>query len=490
MPMSPAALSTDGFRLALLAAIAGSLGCGSGSGGTRTDAGDAELSRGFSACSPTGDLGYSGSGVVQCSERFLHRARALECRPDLLRPGAAGYPASRSEASANSSCFTDQDCPQGYDGMCVLRDQQLLCAYGCRQDEDCGAGQLCLCNEGLAGECVPAECRTDADCAAGSLCTGPANLGGYVTLHFSCQQASDECAGDADCGSQTYCQFDSQLGHKVCRGIGAVPGRPFLVQGAARLAAVTASSGWLGSSAAAADADGPSPSADERAQVVEHWLRVAQMEHASVAAFARFALQLLSLGAPARLLQAASAAQADEIRHAEAAFRVASHFHGAAFGPGPLALGDLALGETLEQIVVGTVLEGCVGETLAALEAAEALAHAEHPLARAALERVAEDEARHAELAWSFLAWALERHGDQLLGSVTAAFDRARNERRAPSTRSGLEPFGVLGAAAAERVRHEAWQAVILPCLERLRARLQNRGTGQARCAGGCEANC
>jgi hypothetical protein len=470
--MPAAALSTDGFRLALLAAIAGSLGCASGSGGAPSGA-DGELTRGLSACTLSGERGYPGSGVLECSLRFVHREQALECRPDLLRAGSPGYPTSRSEAAANSTCFTDQDCRQLSGGMCVLRDRQLLCAYGCRLDSDCADNQLCLCNEGLAGVCVAAECRTDADCPQGSLCTGPGNSQRYVRQHFSCQQASDECAGDSQCDIETYCQYDPQQGHKVCLGQGPVPGRPFLVHGAARTAPVQANDGWGGCSA---EEDGchRALSAAERAQVVEHWQRTAQMEHASVAAFARFTLQLMLLGAPAQLLQAAAAAQADEIRHAEAAFRVASRFHGAPLGPGPLALGDLQLDDTLEQIVVGTVLEGCVGETLAALQAAEALAHSEHPLVRCALQRVAEDEARHAELAWRFVAWAVERGGERLLAAATAAFAQARVASVSPevpsgvSASSGLEAYGVLGAEARERVRRQAWAAVIEPCVDAL----------------------
>ena len=63
---------------------------------------------------------------------------------------------------------------------------------------------------------------------------------------------------------------------------------------------------------------------------------------------------------------------------------------------------------SLAGIVETAVLEGCIGETVAALEAAEALAFATDESVRAALSRVAEDEARHAELAYRFVRWAFE----------------------------------------------------------------------------------
>jgi hypothetical protein len=50
-----------------------------------------------------------------------------------------------------------------------------------------------------------------------------------------------------------------------------------------------------------------------------------------------------------------------------------------------------------------------VGETVAAIEAAEQLAHASDPVVRSVLSRISEDETRHAELAWRFVAWALEQ---------------------------------------------------------------------------------
>ena len=67
-------------------------------------------------------------------------------------------------------------------------------------------------------------------------------------------------------------------------------------------------------------------------------------------------------------------------------------------GLGPVDLAELAS---------RTVHEGCVGETLAALIAAEQALEAKDPSVRAALQKIAEDEARHAEFAWRVVRWAL-----------------------------------------------------------------------------------
>jgi hypothetical protein len=57
-------------------------------------------------------------------------------------------------------------------------------------------------------------------------------------------------------------------------------------------------------------------------------------------------------------------------------------------------------------LVIG---EGCFGETSAALQALEAAATASDPVIRDAYARIAVDEERHAELAFHFVRWALER---------------------------------------------------------------------------------
>lgn len=482
--MTRSTLSPESLRLMLLAAIAGSLGCAEDTAA----AGDPPAPvRGLVACVPDEDLGYPNSGVVSCEGGFLHREQALECRPELLRVGSPGYPQS---PPPSSTCFSDADCRQLPDGYCVQLGERLVCAYGCRQDSDCAANQLCLCTQGLAGTCVAADCRTDADCPTGALCTGPRDLSGLVVrpesipVHFACQSERDECAGDCFSGP---CHYRAELEQRVCGGPGAVPGRPFLIEGHARTAPVAAGDGWL-APALATSGDERALRPQDRARLVEHWLRAAQLEHASVAAFARFSLQLLSLGAPARLLEAAALAQRDEIRHAQAAFGVASHFSGAPLGPGPLSLAGLGTQESLEDIVIGTFLEGCVGETIAALEAAEALATAEHPLGRAALGDVAHDEARHAELAWSFLAWALEQRGEQLLPALRAACAAARVEPALCDADERLASFGVLGSARRARVRAEAWALVLEPCLEALLARQRNVAADSAVSLGGSPA--
>jgi hypothetical protein len=226
-------------------------------------------------------------------------------------------------------------------------------------------------------------------------------------------------------------------------------GRPLTLADGPRTAAPTTRAGWT--------VDAPTPRPDpERAA---RWTAVALAEHASVASFGRFALELLALGAPADLVAAAHAAALDEVHHARLAFGLASQFGGQAVGPGPLALGDLRVGADLVALAVATAREGCVAETLSALQVAIARDHHDGP-EREVLTTLADDEARHAALAWRTLRWALDVGGDEVRAAVAAAL-----RDPPPWPASGLLPPDAARAACLR-----GWHEVICPAAAALLA--------------------
>jgi hypothetical protein len=159
-------------------------------------------------------------------------------------------------------------------------------------------------------------------------------------------------------------------------------------------------------------------------------------------AFERLASVLSILGAPAELVDRTRAAGDDEGRHARDAFSLAAAYGGEPLGPGPLRVPD-APSPSIDALAVETFFDGCVGETLGAREASAALTHCRVPAARDAIERVAIDERRHAELAWDMLAWLLPRTSVQARATIAAA--------RSPSSAAN-------GASERER-RDDAWLA-------------------------------
>jgi len=177
-----------------------------------------------------------------------------------------------------------------------------------------------------------------------------------------------------------------------------------------------------------------------RAMLATEWEVAARTEHASVAAFARLSLDLMAAGAPPHLLEASLTAALEEVRHATGAYSLASAYAGRHLGPGPIPEVATAPGG-LARLATETVLDGCLGEGLAAACAREAAAEATDPVIRAHLSAVAREEGGHAELAWAVLAFCLERGG--------AAARRATERALEISARGALPPTCVGGSELA-----------------------------------------
>jgi hypothetical protein len=200
-------------------------------------------------------------------------------------------------------------------------------------------------------------------------------------------------------------------------------GRPFMVEESARTAPVLRASGEAWREASAATPQTQDLTSEERALLAAAWTRDGLFEHASVASFGRFALELLAVGAPSELIEQAHQAAIDEVRHARLCLGLASAYAGATVAPARFPFdGRVEVDANLATVAARAAREGCIGETLAAIQAAEQLAHAEDPAVRAALAVIAEDEARHAELAWRTVAWALRTGGDEVRLAITAVF--------------------------------------------------------------------
>ncbi len=248
---------------------------------------------------------------------------------------------------------------------------------------------------------------------------------------------------------------------------GCGKGRPLFVDDEARTATACSRDDW---------ADAPreprveSLSEEHRRALAEYWTDAALAEHASVASFARFALDLTALGAPPELLGDATVAMQDEIRHAQIAFGLAGAYADAPVGPGPIAMEGLAVGGQIEAIVRAAVREGCIEETLAAAEAELAAHRATDPAVRAALASIAEDEARHAVLAWRFVDWAVAR--DRSLARVVRE-ELARAEATMDSEPVAVEvglpddvasAHGVLPSETRHRLRRRCLEGTVRPC--------------------------
>ena len=208
-------------------------------------------------------------------------------------------------------------------------------------------------------------------------------------------------------------------------------------------------------------------------RVARLWRRAGQHEHASVASFAKFSLQLMAVAAPPGLVAAAHTAALQEIGHARLCFALAGRFEAAAaaapapamrVGPFPVPA-SLDVRGGIEQVAASTAREGAVGETVAALRAGvlhwQALRARDHPLKQGiveALDVIRMEEAAHAALAWRTLQWALTTScGD---AAVLQGLEQAL---RPPVWEDGARPLSEaededfpegLGQMGAQQQRH------------------------------------
>ena len=296
------------------------------------------------------------------------------------------------------------------------------------------------------GEPIGGSCECDGECQwlAASIAneTFPQDFGcGFYPGEVACSELWE---GE--------CCYSVRVYEDACG-----KGRPLVVDDRTRVAPLCAGADW-----------GSAQAVHDLPEVAAYWLEAGLEEHASVASFARFALELVAVGAPPELLADTAAAMRDEVRHAELAFGLAQRFGASAQQPGALDAGP-ARGTTLREVIVATVREGCVGETLAAAQAELAAARATDPAVARALGEIAADEARHAALAWRVVQWALSVD-PSLRGAVADAFAEADLLVLAPTepASAGLEAYGVLSGDATEAVRAQAMRDTVRPFADAL----------------------
>ncbi len=221
-------------------------------------------------------------------------------------------------------------------------------------------------------------------------------------------------------------------------------GRPLVIGGQSVRATLAPGDGWSRAARGARRQGAPRTHDPARAAA---WRERGLLEHAAVASFTRFTLELLALGAPASLVRAAQRASLEETAHAELCFALATGYDGREVGPGPLAVTGAALElPSRSELARRLVHEGCVEETLGVVELIDLASRETEVPARRALERLARDEIRHAALGFAALGWLASNDRS---GAVRAGIAEAL--RRA-ETRMG----SASGSAAV-------WREIVAP---------------------------
>ena len=330
---------------------------------------------------------------------------------------------------------------------------------GCTQltPEECAAQPITTaCMDEVDGACPTAEEATllfagpPTQCWRSDVAVAPG-----CTITFKATQQGDW----GDTGS-TFTECCYEGGFVEVSPPECVIGRPLRVQGRAVtggvLAGRTATPPLL-------------PRAQAR-QLAAAWTHIASLEHAAMAAFARAERLLTAWNAPHDLIHATRAARADEVRHAQAAFALASRYAGRVLTPAPLP--DPGDTPTLADFAVETLHDAAVGEAVAVAQAAAALRGATDPQVRALLTRIIQDEARHAALGLATLAWCVQTGGDEVRDAVKTATPRPVALQPSSGARPHpvLVAHGVPGEAQLAHAAHRALHEVALPGVAALSA--------------------
>jgi hypothetical protein len=414
--MGPATPSFHAIRLAVLCGLTACSGSKSGdesgtSPGTTVDSStDTSVVTTLTPCeSPSNILDSNGdpTGLVRCSDGSVNRVAAIPTDATFLGTECDGTPDSRS-------CDTDADCTEGPNGKCQMGASQpggeyhCGCVYTCSTDADCGDGFACLPVQHLRDDSYGPICRP-TDCATGADCDIRADDQPILAAH-------------AHRSDWTTRQVLSPV---------------------------------------------PPATADLLAR---HWSTVARAEHASIASFARAALDLMALGAPPDLLAATQAACLDELRHAQLFFGLASGVSGSAVGPGPLPVPSPAAPVTPESFLDALLRDACVNETLAVCQAVAEHAACGDPTVQAVLRTIIDDETRHAALAWRTLRWLLEAFPHLRSSGLAAQTARDALRHRPPprTPERALPHHGLLDTASLRAVQEDAIRDVLTPALHAL----------------------
>jgi hypothetical protein len=407
------------------------------------------------------------SGFIVCGGALPHRGTAVTCEV----PAA---PTNCTDNTGGGSCTTNEDCTDMPHGSCrqdvifggLLLDGTCSCSYGCATDSDCADGQICRCageGLGLTAQCIAADCSVDADCGD-QLCTG--NIGtcsdSIYALH--CTTPDDTCNSNGECnGSPCNWEDFEKPAHWACENVDC--GRPYLIDAVAVLAPAVARDDWHEPLVPAL------PAARER--LAAAWTELARSEHASIASFAAFTLQLLAIGAPPELLRSAHQALADELEHARLGFGLASAYAGHPVGPGPMPIAATPPCD-LASVLIAVIREACVCETLSALEAREAAAHATDPVVARVWSRIAADELRHSELGWRTAQWIV-RAAPELRPLAHATFTAAIAEATRGAQRDAHAPadlelrrHGLVDPSLRAAIRRRGLAELINPCANTL----------------------
>ena len=214
-----------------------------------------------------------------------------------------------------------------------------------------------------------------------------------------------------------------------------------------------------------------------RAVIGGTWRERMRQEHLAVGAFALLTRELAEQGCDAAVLGLVARASADEVRHAEICRRVAVSMLGEDAVPrawrGLPKVPPHVESDARTRVLLHVVEMCCLSETLTGVFFTEMHARASHPVARAVVESLLEDEIDHGRVGWAYLA---ARTRDGTLGGLAEAlpsmldrtFGRALHNVGQVTDDDAMEAFGYVRDGACGAIFRRALRDVVVPGFEKL----------------------
>src|SRR5690606_29951653 len=133
----------------------------------------------------------------------------------------------------------------------------------------------------------------------------------------------------------------------------------FVVEGRARYAPLVSGAGFAADLPVATDG----VCAKSQRALADAFTQDAITEHASMAAFARFVLECLALGAPWHVVSGAQQALSDEFEHARLCAGLARAYGAPELRPGPLDTAGAVASADVARVAEQVARESCIAET-------------------------------------------------------------------------------------------------------------------------------
>ena len=213
----------------------------------------------------------------------------------------------------------------------------------------------------------------------------------------------------------------------------------------------------------------------QRTAAAARWAALGIDTHLGTANASRFAMSLLAIAAPARLVESALEVARGRVQHARIGFGLASAYADRPIGPRATAV--LPSLPDHNAVFEEAISVYCISATISAICWEEALASAEDPAVWEALGILKAGAWAHTRLGWDVIAWAIHAGPSEMEQHLRDRIDahiKARLSQpllhHSDNTDPMLVEHGCPSAFARERLERAVLAQVIRPCIDQFLA--------------------